>query len=396
MRSMRNKHIIVAVSGGIAAYKAVEVVSRLRKMGAEVKVIMTRHATKLVAPITFGEISNNPVAVDMWEEIHDWDVEHIALATWADAFLVVPATANVIGKVANGIADDMLTTTIMATKAPKFICPAMNTVMYENPITQENISKLKGLGYNVLNPDSGRLACGTSGPGRLPSPEKIVNWLKFELLKTTELSGKTVLISAGGTKEAIDPVRYIGNHSSGKMGYCLAQEAALRGANVILVSAPTVLETPQGVNRIDIASAMDMKRVMDENFADADITIMAAAVSDFRVENSATQKIKKKDQLTLNLVKNPDILKGLGAKKANQILVGFAAETNDVIHYAKGKLESKNLDMIVANDVSRKDSGFNVDTNTVTIIKRNGTVKEFASMSKTEVSYSIFEEIIDL
>lgn len=393
MRSIRNKHIVVAVSGGIAAYKAVEVVSRLRKQGAEVKVIMTCHATKLVSPITFGEISNNPVAVNMWEEIHNWDVEHIALATWADAFIVVPATANVIGKIANGIADDMLTTTIMATKAPKFICPAMNTVMYENPITQENILKLKSLGYKILNPDNGRLACGTSGPGRLPSPEKIVEWLKFEILKSDELKGKTVLISAGGTKEAIDPVRYIGNHSSGKMGYCLAQEAAMRGADVILVSAPTNLKTPQGVKRIDIKSALEMQKIMNEKFEVSDIVIMAAAVSDFRVSNSATQKIKKKETLTLNLVKNPDILKGLGERKTHQILVGFAAETNDVIAYAKAKLESKNLDMIVANDVSRKDSGFNVDTNTISVITRDGEVKNFESMSKTDASYSIFEEI---
>lgn len=396
MRSMRQKHIVVAVSGGIAAYKSIEVVSRLRKMGAEVKVIMTRHATKLVSPITFGEISNNPVAVEMFEEIHDWDVEHIALATWADAFIVVPATANVIGKIANGIADDMLTTTIMATKATKYICPAMNTVMYENPITQENIEKLKGLGYKVLNPDSGRLACGTSGTGRLPAPEQIVNWLSFEMLKTDELKGKKVLISAGGTKEAIDPVRYIGNHSSGKMGYALAAEAALRGAEVTLVSAPTNLAIPQGVNRVDVKTALDMKAAMEKDYDDANIVIMAAAVSDFRVANSADQKIKKKDNLTIELVKNPDILKGLGEKKTKQILVGFAAETNDVLEYAKGKLESKNLDMIVANDVSKKDAGFNVDTNTITVINRDGVVKDFESMTKAKASYYIFEEIISL
>lgn len=396
MHSIKGKHIIVAVSGGIAAYKAIEVVSRLKKLGAEVKVIMTDNATKLVTPLTFGEISNNPVAVDMWEEIHDWNVEHIALATWADAFVVVPATANVIGKIANGIADDMLTTVIMATNIDKFICPAMNTGMYNNPIVQENISKLRSLGYQILTPASGMLACGVEGIGRLPEPKAIVEWIQFNLTKTDELKGKTVIVSAGGTKEAVDPVRYIGNHSSGKMGYALASEFALRGAKTILVSAPTQLQIPYGVERIDINSAIEMKSAIEERFDEADIVVMAAAVSDFRVANTANQKIKKQDELILELVKNPDILQSLGAKKKNQILVGFAAETNDVIKYAKDKLVRKNADIIIANDVSKADAGFNVDTNAVTIVYKSGDIKELPLMLKSEVSKHIVNEIITL
>lgn len=353
---MKGKHIIVGVSAGIAAYKAIEVVSRLRKAGAEVKVVMTKNATHIATPMTFGEISGHPVAVDMWEEIHDWNVEHIALATWADAYIVVPATANVIGKIRAGIADDMLTTTIMATPAPKFLCPAMNTEMFNNPIVQRNLKDLSSLGYHIMQPDAGWLACGVTGVGRLPAPEEIVNWLTEELHSldgTGKLAGKTVLVTAGGTQENIDPVRYIGNRSSGKMGYAIAAAAVKEKARVILVSAPTSLEIPKDVEYVPVDSAESMQEAVNSYYESTDVVIMAAAVSDFRVANKAPQKIKKMESMTLELVKNPDILKGLGEHKTHQLLVGFAAETEHVVDYGMDKVRRKNLDMLVANDVSK-------------------------------------------
>lgn len=393
---MKHKHIIVGVSGGIAAYKAVEVVSRLRKAGAEVKVVMTENATKFVAPITFGEISGNPVAVKMFEDVHDWNVEHIALARWADAYLVAPATANVIGKLAAGIADDMLTTQLMATKAPIFLCPAMNTNMYENPVTQRNMQTLRELGFHILEAASGSLACGTSGIGRLPEPVDIVNWLSFHVGRTDLLTGKTVIVTAGGTREAIDPVRYIGNHSSGKMGYAVAAQAAMAGARTILISAPTSLEVPYGVEYVPVDSAMSMKEAVDARYEEADAVIMTAAVADFRVDNAASSKIKKMDTLDLHLVKNPDILKGLGDRKTHQKLIGFAAETNDVIEYGKTKVLTKNLDMLVANDVSKENIGFNADDNEVTFIYPGGQIVNLPLMTKNDVAKRIISALAEL
>lgn len=393
---MKNKHIIVGVCGGIAAYKAVEVVSRLRKAGAEVKVVMTNNATKFVAPITFGEISKNPVAIDMFENIHDWNVEHIAMATWADAYVIVPATANIIGKVAHGIADDMLSTQIMATKAPVYFCPAMNTNMYENPITQENIKNLRTFGYRFLTPASGELACGTTGAGRLPEPIDIVAWLNFELMQNDLLKDKTVIVTAGGTQEAIDPVRFIGNRSSGKMGYAIAEQAALSGAKTYLISSPTNLETPYGVSLIKVKSAREMQIEVNKLYSQADIVVMAAAVADFRVDIEADQKIKKVETLDLHLVKNPDILKGLGEHKEHQKLVGFAAETQNIIEYGKGKVASKNLDMLVANDVSKTNAGFNVDTNEVTFIYPGGQIVNLPLMTKQDLAARIIKAIAEL
>lgn len=393
---MKNKHIIVGVTGGIAAYKAVEVVSRLRKAGAEVKVVMTENATKLVTPLTFGELSGNPVAVSMWSEVHDWNVEHIAMATWADAYLIVPATANVIGKVANGIADDMLTTQIMATTAPVYFCPAMNTNMYCNPIVQRNFAALREAGYHLLEADSGLLACGTTGVGRLPDPAAIVEWLTFELTKTDLLAGKTVLVTAGGTQEAIDPVRFIGNRSSGKMGYAIAEQAALAGARTILISAPVHLDAPYGVELVSVDSARAMQAAVEERFGAANAVIMAAAVADFRVENQADQKIKKMEAMTLKLVKNPDILKGLGEKKQHQKLIGFAAETQNVIEYGQSKVEAKNLDMLVANDVSKAGAGFNTDTNEAVFIYPGGQTAALPMMPKRELARRIIEELAKL
>jgi len=393
---MRGKHIIVAVSAGIAAYKAIEVVSRLRKKGAEVKVVMTQNATHIASPLTFGEISGHSVALDMFEQVHQWDVEHIALATWADAYVVVPATANVIGKIYAGIADDMLTTTIMATTAPKYLCPAMNTEMYNNPITQRNLEGLRSLGYHIMDPAEGWLACGITGVGRLPEPEAIVDWLEAKMCSTNELEGTTILVTAGGTQESIDPVRYIGNRSSGKMGYAIAEQAAHMGAKVILVSAPTSLPIPSGVDFISVDSAVSMQEAVEARYNDVNVVIMAAAVSDFRVLHKAEQKIKKMESMTIELVKNPDILQGLGSKKSHQILVGFAAETEHVIKYGQDKVARKNLDMLVANDVSKSNAGFNVDTNEGYFLYPDKEPKEMPNMKKSELARHILREVIDL
>ena len=393
---MRGKHIIVAVSAGIAAYKAIEVVSRLRKKGAEVKVVMTQNATHIASPLTFGEISGHPVALDMFEQVHQWDVEHIALATWADAYVVVPATANVIGKIYAGIADDMLTTTIMATTAAKYLCPAMNTEMYNNPITQRNLEGLRSLGYHIMDPAEGWLACGITGVGRLPEPEAIVDWLEAKMCSTNELEGTTILVTAGGTQESIDPVRYIGNRSSGKMGYAIAEQAAHMGAKVILVSAPTSLPIPSGVDFISVDSAVSMQEAVEARYNDVNVVIMAAAVSDFRVLHKAEQKIKKMESMTIELVKNPDILQGLGSKKSHQILVGFAAETEHVIKYGQDKVAKKNLDMLVANDVSKSNAGFNVDTNEGYFLYPDKEPKEMPNMKKSDLARHILREVIDL
>ena len=391
---MRGKHIIVAVSAGIAAYKAIEVVSRLRKKGAEVKVVMTRNATNIASPLTFGEISGHPVALDMFEQVHQWDVEHIALATWADAYVVVPATANVIGKIYAGIADDMLTTTILATTAPKYICPAMNTEMYNNPITQRNLEGLRSLGYHIMEPADGWLACGVTGVGRLPEPVAIVEWLEAQLCKTSELEGTTVLVTAGGTQENIDPVRYIGNRSSGKMGYAIAEQAVRMGANVILVSAPTSLSVPSGVEFVPVDSALSMQEAVESRYKNVDVVVMAAAGSAFRVLHKAEQKIK--ESMTLELVKNPDILQGLGSHKEHQILVGFAAETEHVIKYGQDKVARKNLDMLVANDVSKSNAGFNVDTNEGYFLYPDKEPKEMPNMKKSELAQYIMKEVVEL
>ena len=393
---MRGKHIIVAVSAGIAAYKAIEVVSRLRKKGAEVKVVMTQNATHIASPLTFGEISGHPVALDMFEQVHQWDVEHIALATWADAYVVVPATANVIGKIYAGIADDMLTTTIMATTAPKYLCPAMNTEMYNNPITQRNLEGLRSLGYHIMDPAEGWLACGIIGVGRLPEPEAIVEWLESKMFSTNELEGTTILVTAGGTQENIDPVRYIGNRSSGKMGYAIADQAARMGAQVILVSAPTSLPVPSGVDFVSVDSALSMQEAVEARYNDVNVVIMAAAVSDFRALHKAEQKIKKMESMTIELVKNPDILQGLGSKKSHQLLVGFAAETEHVIKYGQDKVARKNLDMLVANDVSKSNAGFNVDTNEGYFLYPDKEPKELPNMKKSDLARHILKEVINL
>ena len=396
MRPLKGKHIVVGVTAGIAAYKAVELVSRLYKAGAEVKVVMTRNATKFVSPLVFGEISKHKVAVEMFENVQDWNVEHIAYATWADAYIVAPATANMIAKMSHGIADDMLSTQLLATTAPVFVCPAMNSNMYAHPTVQENLTILSSRGVHVLEPDSGLLACGVEGKGRLPEPQKIMDWVDFHLGKTKLLEGKTVIVSAGGTQEAIDPVRYITNRSSGKMGYAVALKAAQAGAKTILVSAPTDLAVPIGVERIIVRSATEMKEAIDSHYGSADAVIMAAAVADYRVAEVADNKIKKQETMTLELVKNPDILASLGGRKQHQKLIGFAAETQDVITYGKEKVRKKNLDMLVANDVSKSNAGFDVDTNEVTFIYPGDQIVNLPNMSKLDVAERIIQALADL
>ncbi|TCL39900.1 phosphopantothenoylcysteine decarboxylase/phosphopantothenate--cysteine ligase [Anaerospora hongkongensis] len=394
---LRGKNIVLGVTGGIAAYKAVEVVSRLKKAGAAVHVIMTEGATKFVTPLTFRELSANPVAVHMWEEPKTWNVEHIALATLADIFLIAPATANIIGKIANGIADDMLSTTVMATKAPVVIAPAMNTNMYLNPITQQNITKLASLGYRFIEPATGMLACGVEGPGRLAEPSTIVEYVGNLFNRNCSLQGKKVLITAGGTREPLDPVRYIGNRSSGKMGYALAGAAAARGAEVLLVSGPANLPAPQGVTVISVESAQQMRDAVLAQYHDADIVIKAAAVADYRCVKQAEHKIKKNDEnLTITLEKNPDILAELGRLKTKQILVGFAAETEQLVAYATEKLNRKNADMIVANNVMLPDAGFNTDTNIVKLLYRDGRIEDLPKMEKTKLAGIILDRICSL
>ncbi|WP_432748878.1 bifunctional phosphopantothenoylcysteine decarboxylase/phosphopantothenate--cysteine ligase CoaBC [Pectinatus frisingensis] len=396
---LANKNILLGVCGGIAAYKAVEIASRLRKLDANVDVIMTQAATKFITPLTFQEITGNPVSSDMWEKVHNWNVEHIALAKKADVVLLAPATADIIGKLASGIADDMLSTTIMATTAPVFIAPAMNSNMYINPILQRNLQTLQQLsGYHIITPATGHLACGTNGIGRLPDPAVLVEEITNYTAQVQELKGKRILITAGGTREAIDPVRYIGNRSSGKMGYALAEEAARRGASVTLVSGPTSLNVPAGIEFIKVETACQMQEYVDTIFAASDVVIMAAAVSDYRVRKIAGQKIKKTTEaFTLDLVKNPDILSALGKRKSTeQILVGFAAETQNLLTFAKEKLQRKNLDMIIANDVSQKNVGFNYDTNMVKIITRDAAVEDIPLMSKKALAAIIIDKIRNL
>lgn len=396
---LNGKKIALGVTGGIAVYKAVDLVSRLRKQGAEVRVIMTEHAQQFVTPLTFKEISGNKVAVSMWDSNQEFNVEHIALANWADAFVVAPATANILAKMANGIADDLLSTTLLAAQAPIIVCPAMNTGMYQNSITQENIEKLQKHGVTVMPPAVGYLACGVTGPGRLPEPQQIVEFIDaFFAKKDGDMVGMKVLVTAAGTREPIDPVRFVGNRSSGKMGYAIAQAAAQRGAEVLLVTGPSALEIPPNVNGVKVESTNEMLEACMEAYGDMDVVIKAAAVADYRPRDVADQKIKKKtdDALTVVMDKNPDILKELGARKAHQILVGFAAETQNLLDNARDKIVKKNLDMIVANDVTAAGAGFNSDTNIVKFLFPNGEVRSLEQMAKTQVANILLDTVMEL
>lgn len=388
------KCVVVGVSGGVAVYKALDVISRLRKKDVEVHVIMTKSATEFVTPLSFQSLSQNMVITDMFAEPKAWEIQHISLAKKADLMLIVPATANIIGKVANGIADDMLSTTIMATKAPVVFCPAMNTNMYENPIVQRNISLLKELGYEFIEPASGRLACGDEGKGKLQDTEIIAEETLRRLHSTKDLLGKKVVVTAGPTMVPIDPVRVLTNRSSGKMGYSIAEEARDRGAEVVLISGPTSLRKPNGIKVIDIKTNEDMFNAIKNEFKDADIVIKSAAVADYKAKNYSNEKIKKTgDDLNLIFERDRDILKTLGDMKENQILVGFAAESSNLKENAKGKLERKNLDYIIANDISKPETGFASDENKVTIISKSGEEVSLEKMSKREVAKNIFDII---
>ena len=396
---LKGKKIVLGVTGGIAVYKAVDLVSRLRKQGCQVRVVMTEHAQQFVTPLTFKEISGNQVAVSMWSANQEFNVEHIALANWADAFLVAPATANIIAKMTYGLADDLLSTTLLAAQAPIVVCPAMNTCMYENPATQANIAKLKERGVTVMPPAVGKLACGTSGAGRLPEPQAIVEFMSaFFAKREGDLRGLKVLVTAAGTREPIDPVRFVGNRSSGKMGYAVAQMAAERGAEVLLVSGPSALAVPSNVKAVKVETTNEMLEACLAAYDDVDIVVKAAAVADYRPRDVAEQKIKKKtdDALTVVMDKNPDILKTLGGKKTHQVLVGFAAETQNLLENARDKVVKKNLDMIVANDVTAAGAGFNADTNIVKFLFASGEVRSLEQMPKVDVANCILDEALKI
>ena len=394
------KNILLGVTGGIAAFKSASIVSLLKKKGYNVKVVMTKNATNIIGPLTLETLSRNRIYVDMWDTNPHYEVEHISLADWADLVLIAPATYNIIGKVANGIADDMLTTIISAvsTRKPVFFALAMNVNMYENPILKENIDKLKSYGYRFIEVEEGLLACNYVAKGRMTEPEDIVAEIeRYDIYSkienfNTALKDKKVLITSGRTKENIDPIRYLSNNSSGKMGYSLAQAAIDLGAEVTLISGPTNLEIPKGLKSfISVESALEMYEKVDEYFGDTDIFIACAAVADYRPKEYKKEKIKKSDSdLILELVRNPDILFEMGKKKDKQLLIGFAAETNDIKENALKKLEKKNLDFIVANNASTMGN----NTNTVEIIRKNKTSIKINQKNKIELAYDILKEII--
>lgn len=394
----KDKTIVIGVTGGIAVYKVCDLVSRLKKLDATVKVIMTRSAAKFVSPLTFQTLSAGKVYTEMFEYLDHWDVEHISIAKSADVFLVAPATANVIGKIRHGIADDMLTTTIMASTAPKVIAPAMNTNMYMNPVVQDNMKALKEMGYIFAEPDSGYLACGDEGAGRLTDNEKIIAKLEEVLNPQKPLEGKTLLVTAGPTQESIDPVRYLTNHSTGKMGYAIAKKAVDLGARVTLVSGPVNIEKPAGLEKfIGVKSALEMFEAVKGELDANEIVVKSAAVADYRPITVADNKIKKKEgNLNIELERNPDILKYIGQHKGDKILVGFAAETENILYNGKRKLESKNLDFIVINNVKEADAGFGFDTNIVVFLDKNDVQKEYGKMFKEEVAVEILNKIVEM
>ncbi len=392
---LSGKNIVLGVTGGIACYKACDIVSRLVKLGACVDVIMTKNATEFVSPKTFESLSHRQVVVDTFQKIEKFEIEHISLAQKADLFLIAPATYNIIGKIANGIADDMLTTTIAAAKrAIKVICPAMNTNMYTNEICISNLKKLKELGFAQVQPISGRLACGDIGVGKMQEPDVIVKKVCELLCGKQDLAGKKVLITCGGTEEAIDAVRVITNHSSGKMGIAICKECKKRGAQVTLVAGKVSVKIPELDKVVGVSTTMQMYDAVLDNSKVADYVIMAAAPSDYRPKQVASNKIKS-ENLVLELVKNPDIAAAVGKNKMDTKLVIFSAETENLIENAKGKLAKKNADMVVANDVTKEGAGFNVDSNIVTIITKN-SVKDFDKMSKDDVAKIIVDNMLDL
>lgn len=392
-----NKSIIIGVSGGIAAYKTAYLVSALSKTEADVNVIMTENACEFISPLVFETLTGNKCYVDTFDRNFKFDVEHISLAKKADIFMIAPATANVIAKIANGIADDMLTTTFLASKCKKIVSPAMNTAMFENQITQDNISKLKKYGIGVVEPQNGLLACGDTGAGKMPEPDFLFDVIEREIAREKDMLGKKVLVTAGATMESLDPVRFLTNHSSGKMGFAIAKEAMLRGAEVTVVKANTTAEIPNFVNVVEVSSASDMFDEVTKRADQQDIIVKAAAVADYTPENYVNSKIKKKDgDLSIPLKRTKDILKYLGEnKREGQFLCGFSMETDNMLENSKAKLSKKNADMIVANNLKDAGSGFKTDTNAVTLITRDGH-RSLELKSKAEVAKEIFDEILGL
>ena len=395
---MKKPCVVLGVTGGIAVYKACELLRLLQKRGIDVFVVMTRYACRFVAPLTFETLSGHPVAVDTFDRPQTWEVEHIALAKRADLFLIAPATANIMGKMACGIADDMLSTTVMATRAPVLVAPAMNTGMWENAAVQQNVKTLRARGVEIVAPVSGHLACGDSGAGKLEDVAVIAERACELLFAKKDMEGLRVMVTAGPSREALDPVRYISNRSSGKMGYAIAQAAQKRGAEVTLLSGPVAIEAPQGVKLVPFTTTQELLDRASELAREQDLLIQAAAPADYRAKEVAPQKIKKQggEPMTFTLVENPDVAATLGkAKRSGQVFVGFAAETNDVLAHARDKLARKNLDMIVANDVTRPGAGFDVDTNIVTLITKDGQ-EALPMMSKVEVAQRILDRALAL
>lgn len=394
---LTGKTVVLGVTGSIAAYKIANLASMLVKLHADVHVIMTQNATNFINPITFETLTSNKCLVDTFDRNFQFNVEHVALAKRADIFMVAPASANVIGKIANGIADDMLTTTIMACKAPKYIAPAMNTNMFENAIVQDNIEKLKRFGYGIIVPATGYLACGDIGAGKLPSEEVLLSYILKELHYEKDMQGKKVLVTAGPTMEAMDPVRFISNHSTGKMGYAIARCAMERGAEVTLITGQTAIEKPPFVKVIPVVSAADMFEAVKEHYADMDYIVKAAAVADYTPEHVATDKMKKSDaDMFVSLVRTVDILKYIGEhRKPGQVICGFAMETKDLLENATKKLTSKNVDMIAANNLKVAGAGFGTDTNVITLIRKDET-KELPILSKEEAAKVILDEMMEL
>ena len=391
---LTGKTIVLGVTGSIAAYKTANLASMLVKLGADVHVIMTQNATKFITPMTFETLTDNKCIVDTFDRNFSFDVKHVSLAKKGDLFMIAPCTANVIGKVAGGICDDMLTTTIMATKAPVLFAPAMNTGMWENPILQDNLQKLKHYGYHIIEPVVGRLACGDTGSGKMPSEETLLEHILLHVAKEKDLEGKRVLITAGPTQEAIDPVRFITNHSSGKMGYALAKMAVLRGAEVTLVSGPVGIEPFAGIEKVGVKSAQEMFEAVTARSAASDIIVMCSAVADYTPASYSEQKVKKQDgELSIALARTKDILGYLGEhKREGQVLVGFSMETEHLIDNSRQKLEKKNADLICANSIADNNTGFGVDTNRVTLITRQ-EVRELPLCTKEETADLILDYI---
>lgn len=392
--NLQGKTVLLGVTGSIAAYKIANLASMLKKLGCDVHVLMTQNATNFINPITFETLTGNKCLVDTFDRNFQFSVEHVSIAKLADVVLVAPASANVIGKLANGIADDMLTTTVMACRCKILVSPAMNTNMYHNPIVQDNLDKLRRFNYEIIAPDKGYLACGDVGDGKMPAETELLEYILREIAYEKDLAGKNVLVTAGPTMEKIDPVRFISNHSSGKMGYAIAKNCMLRGANVTLVTGKTAIEPPRFVKVVPITSAKEMFDAVIEHYEEQDIVIKAAAVADYRPKNPAEEKVKKKDgELSIELERTDDILKYLGEHKTKQFLCGFSMETENMLENSKAKLEKKNLDMIVANNLKQAGAGFGVDTNIVTMITGDA-VKELEIMSKEDVAEAIVSEIL--